>query len=120
MRIYAQFGPIVSNTRAVGMVAEKGLLYAFLQNLMHKILAFDLIIFSLFAFYLGMEIYRIRQNLKANLLELHKRFVLLVFLIPFFCGYILNVKDGLSSYTAVFRGRVYLEHSGVLHVHRLI
>lgn len=80
----AQFGSLI-DVKAC-LVETKGLLLVFLQNVLNKLNTFDGIIFSLFMFYLGMEIYNRRQHLKESFMRLFflKRMVLLIFLVvPF-------------------------------------
>ncbi len=120
---YAQFGPSFTRAGAVSMISEKGLLSSFFQNIGDKIFAIDPIISVLFLFYLGMEIYYRRQNLKNNLLMLFKRLVLLGFLImpfivmfsmlrihrrhmlPFFIAMVILAIQGLYIFNATYNGR---------------
>lgn len=64
-------------------IAKNGFFYSFFQNLIVKIAQFDPIIISVFIFYFSLEIYNRKQTLRVKSLESAKRFVLLVFLMPF-------------------------------------
>lgn len=80
--VYAFLGS-TAPTESINILATKGFLYAFFQNLITRIVEVDFILFLLFIFYLGIEIYYWRKNLKGNPLQLYKRLVLLIFLVPF-------------------------------------
>lgn len=83
---YAQLGPafLYSNQAITVVLAKKGLWDALSYNIIAKIKALDPIIVILFIFYLSMEIYQKRCKLKDDSLNLLKRYVLLIFLIPLF------------------------------------
>lgn len=70
---------------SINILAEKGFLYAFFHKLIERFFEFDPIMLLLFGFYLGLEIYYRQKHLeeKSLRLQMFKRFVLLVFLVPF-------------------------------------
>lgn len=123
IQTYAQFGLLVTNSKAIMTVAEKGLASSFLANLTDMIMAFGPIMLLLFAFYLVMEFSRLRRDLKSVSPEPFKRLVLLSFLVlplilmcsmlnisrhhmlPFFAAMSILIVQGLRMFMEGFGGR---------------
>jgi len=83
LKTYAQLGPTFLGTGAMFMAAEKGFILSMFYNVIEKIKAFDPIIIILFIFYLGTEIFKGHRFPERDSTKRLKRYVLLVFLIPF-------------------------------------
>jgi len=81
---YILLGTSASSTKPLEMIHEKGLANSFLSNMKDQALAFDLVILLLFLFYVFKESFQYRKSIQADEKGLHKRMVLLVFLIPGF------------------------------------
>lgn len=123
--VYTQLG--TSSVSSVSTVKAEGLLYSFFQNIVEKICALDVIIFFLFIFYICLEVYNIRQDLKNDLKRpfIYKRMVLLVFLIvpfiymitmlrmaqhhmlPFFVAMTILAIQGLSMFISEYDAKRY-------------
>lgn len=123
--VYTQLG--TSSVSSVSTVKAEGLLYSFFQNIVEKICALDVIIFFLFIFYICLEVYNIRQDLKNDLKRpfIYKRMVLLVFLIvpfiymitmlrmaqhhmlPFFVAMTILAIQGLNMFISEYDAKRY-------------
>ena len=108
----AQFGSLI-DVKA-GLVETKGLLLVFLQNVLNKLNTFDGIVFSLFMFYLGIEIYNRRQHLKEPIMRLFflKRMILLVFLVVPLLYMLTPYRMGNHNMLAFFAVSVILVGQG--------
>lgn len=119
------FGPDIN---LISMIAGKGFLYFFLQNLIEKIVGLDPVIFLLFLFYLSVEIYFWHNNFKGRSLQLFKRLVLLIFLLPllilicttlrveqhhmlpFFVAMSILAIQGVDMFRMIFNGKKLLKN----------
>lgn len=109
----AQFGSLIDVQ--AGLIEKKGLFHVLLHNVVNKLATFDVIIFSFFMLYLGMEFYNRQQHMEDASVRLVflKRMVLLVFLIVPFLYMLTPYRMEKHNMLAFFAITVILVNQGI-------
>ncbi len=101
--IYGQLGPIASEkAQVINIVKDHSVFYYLSMNLIRKLISFDILIISLLALYIAMEIANIKRNLAEGRVVLYKRIALIVFILPFIVSMFSSLRSGSHTILPFF------------------